>query len=383
MKETGPEYSIPEFLHEKDKTILFSHPDEIQNEVLKTILSRNSSTRFGREYLFNEISDIFDFRTYVPLSLYSDIHPYLQGMISGMTNILLTEPINAWAQTMGICGQMRLIPYTQSISRGVIDAFVLLYTACAACNIIDDGQKIFSGLESYPADTLGNIPVGTLSSLGLEDLRRIPGIGSLLTPSHSTPPCTDMEKSWKQIALYSSAQNVGGIMEDPILFLMFIKYMMHTGHSPIEDLWPQASLFISHDDIRPYQSTLTNLFNSLAFRQIMCIDDIPVAVQIDSQRDCVPLSSHHVFEFIPLKEWKDMEEEGEHYREYEFSLRFLSTVNPDEEYIMVITTSGGLYRYVPGDIVIMTDRHHMRRMGCISIQERKRPYRNPAVLVNF
>ena len=382
MKEKKPEYSIPELLYKQDKKILYSNPERIQNEVLQTILSKNAPTRFGREYLFNEITDMADFKTYVPLSLYSDIHPYVQAMISGMTNTLVTEPIRAWAKTIGICGQMRLIPYTQSVSRGIIDAFLLLYTACAAHNLIGDDQKIFSGLESPCTDTLGTVPVETLSSLGLRDLTRTPGMGPVLTPSSGTTGIADIEKRWKEIALQSSAQNVGGIMEDPVLFLMFIKNVMNHECPHIDELWPQVSLFISHDGINPYQSTLKALFDTLAFRQIMCTDDIPVAVQIDSQIDCVPLSNQHVFEFIPVKEWKDMEEEGEHYREFEFSPRYLSTTIPEEEYILVITTSGGLYRYVPGDIVTMGDHHHMKRVGCISIREKRRSYTSPTVLVH-
>jgi hypothetical protein len=207
---------------------------------------------------------------------------------------------------------------------------------------------------------------------------------SILTPSTCTRTIPDVEARWKKIAAQVSPQNVGGIMEDPVSFSMFMKTLHSTNHGWVGNCewWPQDSLFISHTTIHFYESMLTSLLGPLVFRQIMCIEEIPVAVQMDSGEGCVPLCDQHVFEFIPVKEWKEMEEEGEHYREFAFSPRYLSTVIPGEEYILVLTTSGGLYRYVSGDIITMVDRHHLKRTGSVVIPEKNRSHTNHTIILS-
>jgi hypothetical protein len=384
MRDEEYTHVIPDLFYEQDKKMMYSHPEEKQYEVLQNILSRNADTRFGREYLFGKITDITDFRTYVPLSLYSDMHPYIQAMIGGKTNMLVKDPIQAWTNPVGIWGQKRLIPYTQSVSRGFIDAWLRLYTACAAQHLISEDQHIVSGLEQLYNDTLNTLPVGTLFSLGLRDLQTVPGVGRILTPSTRTRTVPDIETRWKKIAAQVSHQHIGGIMEDPVSFFMFMKTFHLTDHkwSDTGEWWPQDVLFISHTTIRFFESLLTSLLGPLVFRQIMCIEDIPVAVQLDSGKGCVPLCNQHVFEFISVKEWREMEEEGEQYREFEFSPRYLSTVIPGEEYILVITTSGGLYRYVSGDIITMVDRYHMKRVGYMAISEKRRPHKKHKIILN-
>ena len=368
--ETQHGCAIPTLLYEQDKKILYAQPEEIQNETLQTIMSGNADTIFGREYLFNEITDMRDFRTYVPLSLYSDVHPYIQTMIGGKTNTLVKEPVTAWAKMDTMGGQVSLVPYTRSVSRSITEAFLLLYTSCAAHNLIAPDQYIFSGLESLYIDTLDTIPVGTFSSLGLRDLSTFPGIGPLLTPSFNRREITPLTSHWKKIASKTPVGQIGMILEDPVLFAMFIKCIQDTDML-VNMKESSPLLFVSYDPIQCYESLLKSLLGPLLFRQIMCTQGIPVAVQLDSHEGCVPLSTHHVFEFISLREWKDMEAEGEYYREFEFSPRYLSTVTEGEEYILVITTSGGLYRYITGDIVTMMDTHHMKRVGSISIPEKK------------
>ena len=371
--ETEHGYTIPTLLYDQDKKILYAQPEEIQNETLRTIMSRNEDTTFGREYLFHEITTMRDFRTYVPLSLYSDVHPYIKAMIGGMTNTLVREPVTAWAKMDTIGGQVPLVPYTRSVSRSITDAFLLLYTSCAAHNLIAPDQYIFSGLEPLYNDILGTVPVGTFSSLGLRDLSALPGMGSLLIPSFNRQEITPLASRWKKIASKIPAGNIGMILEDPVLFVMFAKCIQDTDML-VHVKESSPLLFVSYGPIQCYESLLKSLLGPLQFRQIMCTQGIPVAVQLDSHEGCVPLSTHHVFEFISLREWKDMEAEGEYYREFEFSPRYLSTVTKGEEYVLVITTSGGLYRYITGDIITMIDTHHMKRVGSISIPEKKPSY---------
>ena len=133
--------------------------------------------------------------------------------------------------------------------------------------------------------------------------------------------------------------------------------MPHT-ISDIHELWPNFSLIISDVCTDPYKIVFRSILKNTEFRTIFCADEVVAAVQIDD-KGVVPLYDQNFYEFIPQREWKTMEEEGKSYRAYEFDVKTGDTVTPGEEYVLVLTTPGGLYRYIPGDVVKMVDNCHM------------------------
>ena len=70
-----------------------------------------------------------------------------------------------------------------------------------------------------------------------------------------------------------------------------------------------------------------------------------------------------------LSQLEDMQGRGETYRAYEFDPKTVKTARPGKEYVLAVTTPGGLYRYVTGDVVTLTDGLHMVKIGHIEQQE--------------
>ncbi len=344
-----------------------AYPGETQETVLKNIVRKNQNTLFGREYLFREISNVKDYADYVPLSLYRDFKPYIQSMISGKEDTLVAEPFSAWMRTITM-GGVKLFPYTDSVAKGIQKAFLRLFGTEGMEWRFFSG-KVLAGLEEMHADALGGKPVGSISSLGVETLRKTPLFKNVFTPSSDTAHIADCEKRWMETARQVRKQDVVAAMADPLLFLLFLRKMMREyrkilGISDVAQLWPDFSLLISDGRIGPYKRALRSILKNVEFREILCTEDIVVAIQID-EKGCIPLYDQNFLEFISLKEWKDMRKEGGTYREFEFDCKTVETVTQGEEYVLVLTTPGGLYRYVTGDVVRIIDDSHITWSGWI------------------
>jgi hypothetical protein len=342
---------------------------EAQEALLLNILRENETTLFGREYLFREITNAEDFRRCVPLSMYSDLRPYVQLEMSGKKHSLVSEPLDAWIETVGISGTVKLFPYTGSVARSFLEAFLRLFSSRAEDWKYFQG-KILAAL-GQSIHVVGEKPAGCALSLGIQTLREIPIFHKVFTPSLNTE-ITDWEKRWMEIARQVSRQSIVAAMVDPVLFLLFLRKMM-TEYKPrnitdIHTLWPDLSLVISSTGLDPYKSVFRSILGSVEFREMFCTDDRIIAIQTD-EKGVVPLYDQNFLEFISLREWEDMIEEGGYYRDFEFDVRTAETVRQGEEYVLAITAAGGLYRYVPGDIVRIVDNVHIAQSGFIEQRE--------------
>ncbi|MFX0094945.1 MAG: GH3 auxin-responsive promoter family protein, partial [Candidatus Hodarchaeota archaeon] len=77
-----------------------------------------------------------------------------------------------------------------------------------------------------------------------------------------------------------------------------------------------------------------------------------IAYQADSDPGMVPVLGNNFFEFIPLTEWRTMELEGGDYHNFDLTCHTLQDVKPGTEYVIALTTVGGMYRYIIGDTVV-------------------------------
>jgi hypothetical protein len=352
--------SILNVLQCVDEPAWIKRPGETQEKVLEDIVNRNKNTRFGREYLFREIRSAEDFRKCVPLSMYCDIEPYVQRMLCGEKDALVAEQTTAWVESVGLQGKSKLIPYTQDMASGFRDAFLRLFASRAEDWAYVSG-KVIAGLE--PSHVVGGDPGGDILGLGSATLKSTAVLGRVVTPQLAESDA-DWEPRWKKAIQQVSRQNVISAVVDPVLFLKFLRMIQsEQGISDIHQLWPDFCLVVATVNTKPFENVIQSLLGHVEFRRLYCVDEVAIAVQLD-EKGVVPLLDHCYLEFIPLNQWRDMEREGGTYREYGFDIETVDTAVPGEKYVLVVTTSG-LYRYIPGDIVTVIDSLHIEPSGFI------------------
>ena len=82
---------------------------------LKKLLEKNAGTVYGRRYGFAEISCYDDYAARVPLTKYEDYEEYIGEIADGAENVLTAERVLLFEPTSGSSGGKKLIPYSASL----------------------------------------------------------------------------------------------------------------------------------------------------------------------------------------------------------------------------------------------------------------------------
>lgn len=82
--------------------------------LLRTLLSDNKNTEYGKKYKFGEIKSVAAYKKCVPLTTYDDYESYIDRMTEhGERNLLTSYPIAYYASTSGTSGSPKKIPVTE------------------------------------------------------------------------------------------------------------------------------------------------------------------------------------------------------------------------------------------------------------------------------
>ncbi|HEY6615961.1 MAG TPA: GH3 auxin-responsive promoter family protein, partial [Vicinamibacterales bacterium] len=87
-------------------------PDLAQTEVLRSIMSANHDTTFGRQHGFADIDRALTFRERVPVQQYEMLRPYIERQRRTGETALTKEAPLFYAQTSGTTGRPKYIPIT-------------------------------------------------------------------------------------------------------------------------------------------------------------------------------------------------------------------------------------------------------------------------------
>jgi hypothetical protein len=78
-------------------------------------LAQNANTAFGKAHAFDKISTYEDFKRRVPLSDYSGLEKWIERIQQGEANVLTREPVTHLIPTSGSTGARKLIPFTAEL----------------------------------------------------------------------------------------------------------------------------------------------------------------------------------------------------------------------------------------------------------------------------
>jgi hypothetical protein len=92
---------------------------EFQHDALMRKVVRNVSSDFGRDFGFSSIRNVADFRRQVPILTYEDHHPYVSRVLRGETGALFGPGTRVlmFAMTSGTTGDPKRLPITREFFR--------------------------------------------------------------------------------------------------------------------------------------------------------------------------------------------------------------------------------------------------------------------------
>ncbi len=92
---------------------------EVQQATLLAKIARNANSQFGRDFGFAEIRTAADFRARVPILTYEDHRPYITKVLHGETSALFAPgtKVLMFAMTSGTTGEPKRLPITDELFR--------------------------------------------------------------------------------------------------------------------------------------------------------------------------------------------------------------------------------------------------------------------------
>src|SRR5690606_31211788 len=78
-----------------------NNPFAAQREVLQELVTSAQYTEIGRQYGFNRLFKVRDFKRTVPVHEYNDLKPYIERMMKGEENLLWNTPVSWFAKSSG------------------------------------------------------------------------------------------------------------------------------------------------------------------------------------------------------------------------------------------------------------------------------------------
>ena len=171
---------------------------KVNEQVLFKILNKNKKCKYGKEYKFNSIKSINEYKSKVPITNYASYEKYIEEMLIGEKNILFTEDVEYFGHTSGTTGKQKLVPVTKK-SREVGSKYMALLLERFAYNNFKEQWNYGRGLML--ADTVmttysqGGVPICSATSGGMDSIK-------LILPKIYTSPYEVMKIKDKNTALY-------------------------------------------------------------------------------------------------------------------------------------------------------------------------------------
>ncbi|MDB5190779.1 MAG: hypothetical protein JWQ96_342 [Segetibacter sp.] len=325
------------------------NPMEAQREVLQDLVTNGQYTEFGKKYGFDNIFTIKDFKANIPIHEYDDLKPYIERTMEGEQNILWNTPINWFAKSSGTTSdKSKFIPISEESLeethfQGSKDVLTLYYKFNPESDLLT-GKGLVMGGSHQVSKLNEECQYGDLSAVLMQNT---PFYGHWLrTPDLAIALMDEWEAKIEAIADATIVEDVTSISGVPTWTLVLIKRILEkTGKRYINEVWPNLELYI-HGGVSftPYKEQ----FQKLLSRHINYIDIYNAsegffAAQNDPTQEGMLLFLNHgiFYEFLPVEEYgKDNPQ-----------TLTLEEVELGKNYALVISTNGGLWRYLVGDTI--------------------------------
>jgi len=347
-----------------------NNPIDAQREVLQDLVSSAQYTEFGRKYDFSNLFTVREFKDAIPIHEYNDLKPYIERNMNGEQNILWNTPIYWFAKSSGTTSdKSKFIPVSdESLQDGHFkaakDVLTMYYQFNPDSELLTGKGLVLGG--SHNINPMNNeAQYGDLSAVLLQNT---PFWGHWLrTPDLSIALMDEWESKIEKLAESTIKENVTSISGVPTWTLVLFKRILElTGKKTMSEVWPSLELYM-HGGVSfiPYKEQ----FQKLIGKDIHYLDlynaseGFFAAQDIPGQEGMLLFVDHGIFmEFMPVSEYgkKDPQTCG------------LQDVKLGENYALVISTNGGLWRYLVGDTIQFTSLKPFR----IKVSGRLKHYMN-------
>jgi hypothetical protein len=351
--------------------LFMKYPIDVQKEVFHSLIDQAALTRFGIEHGFSTIKTVDDYKKAVPIRSYEQYKPYIDLLREGEQNILWPSRLRWFAKSSGTTdARSKFIPVTKEALeechyKGGKDLLALYYTHNPSATLYS-GKNLVLGGASQPNEFDEDGYTGDLSAI---IIRNLPFWVELRrTPSKDIALMDNWEEKIERIARTTMEEDIYMMSGVPSWMMVLLKRIIEIkGVDNILEVWPNLQLFW-HGGVsfKPYREQFKKLIPSATMNYVETYNASEGFFGIQDRMgadDMLLMLDYGIFyEFLPLTELdaKNPRTIG------------LEDVEIGESYAIVISTNGGLFRYIVGDTVRFTSKYPFR----IQVSGRTKHYIN-------
>ena len=339
------------------------HPVAVQREVLQELVTAAQYTEFGRKYNFSKLFTLKEFKRNVPIHEYDDIKPYILRMMNGEENILWNTPVTWFAKSSGTTSdKSKFIPISEEslqdnhfqASKDLLSSY---YKNFPSSDLLTGKGLVVGGSHQINHHN-ENIQYGDLSAVLMQNS---PFWGQWIrTPELSVALLDEWENKIEKLAQVTANENVTSLAGVPTWTLLLLKRILEIkGKSTIKEVWPNLELYINGGvSFVPYKEQFNKIIGgNINYLEIYNASEGFIAGQQSPDDDGLLLFTEHgiFYEFMPVEE----------YGKENPKTVGLNHVKSGINYALIISTTGGLWRYLIGDTIQFTslNPYHIKITG--------------------
>jgi hypothetical protein len=326
-------------------------PVSTQFTVWQDLIAAGQYTEFGRIFCFSEIQSLQDFKEKVPIQDYESLKPYIERMMQGEENVLWNTPINWFAKSSGTTSdKSKFIPVSEESLKenhfkGSKDVLSFYYVSHPESDLLT-GKGLVIGGSHQISNFNEDVHYGDLSAVVLQNS---PFWSNWIrTPDLTIALMDEWESKIEKLAQTTIHENVTSMAGVPTWLIVLLRRILElTGKSTISEVWPGLELYM-HGGVSfvPYKQQFEKLIGKqINYLEVYNASEGFFAGQDDIDKEGMLLMCDHgiFYEFMPVSEFEGEQKTVQ-----------LSEVETGKNYALVITTAGGLWRYLVGDTIQFT-----------------------------
>lgn len=334
------------------------HPAAAQREVLQDLVTTAQYTQFGQQHQFDKLFSVTDFKKTVPVREYNDLKPWIERMMQGEENVLWPTPITWYAKSSGTTSdKSKFIPVSEESMqdghyKAAKDVLSLYYQNFPHSELLTGKGLIIGG--SHTINQMNEeVQFGDLSAVLMQNA---PFWSSWIrTPDLSIALMDEWEQKIERMAESTIHERITSISGVPTWTLVLFRRILElTGKQTISEVWPELEVYM-HGGVSfvPYRQQFETLIGRpINYLEMYNASEGFFAAQDRPGADGMLLFTDHgiFYEFMPVEEY------GKPFPE----TVGLQKVVPGKNYAIIISTNGGLWRYLVGDTIQFTSTNPCR-----------------------
>ena len=338
--------------------LFLKYPIDVQKELLFKLLQKAKHTEIGNAFGFADIKTYKEFTEKVPIQQYESIEPFIQRARKGEQNIFWPTPIKWFAKSSGTTNsKSKFIPVSDEALedchfKAGKDMLCLYYNNNPSAQLFAGKGLRLGGSSAVYEDN--NSYFGDLSAIIIENMPFWADFSS--APKQEVALMEEWESKIKAIIDETIHEDITSLVGVPSWMLVLLNRVLErTGKDNILEVWPNLEVYFHGGvNFNPYREQFKKIIPKKGFKYYETYNASEgfFGIQdVNNSLDLLLMLDYGIYyEFIPMDEF-----DGENSEAIP-----LSEVQLNVNYAIVITTNGGLWRYLIGDTVKFTSLNPYR-----------------------